>query len=145
MTPEKPRILVCDDESHIVHVVSLKLRNAGYDVATASDGQAGLEAALAQPPDLLITDYQMPRMTGVELVSELRRRDEWQDLPVIMLTARGFRLDPIEVRRTRIAEVVSKPFSPRDLLARVQALLPERSPEPAESESDLGRGENTES
>lgn len=119
----KPLILVCDDESHIVHVVSLKLRNAGYDVVTAEDGVEGLERAKQQPPNLLITDYQMPRMNGVELCAAFRREPTLASIPALMLTARGFRLDPLEVRQARIADVLSKPFSPREVLRRVQELL----------------------
>ncbi|MEM1027092.1 MAG: response regulator [Planctomycetota bacterium] len=120
---EKPLILVCDDESHIVHVVSLKLRNAGYEVMTAQDGVEGLEIAKQRTPDLLITDFQMPRMNGVELCAAFREDAQLNQVPAMMLTARGFRLDPIEVRQARIAEVLSKPFSPREVLARVQELL----------------------
>jgi two-component system alkaline phosphatase synthesis response regulator PhoP len=116
-------ILVCDDESHILHVVSLKLRNAGFEVMTAEDGAEGLEKARERKPDLLITDYQMPRMNGVELCTALRSEATLQDVPAIMLTARGFRLDPLEVRSARISEVISKPFSPREVLGRVRALL----------------------
>ncbi len=118
-----PLILICDDESHIVHVVSLKLRNAGYEVLTAPDGQEGLELALQHRPDLLITDYQMPFLTGVELCAALREHESTRDIPALMLTARGFRLDPIETRRARIDDIMSKPFSPRELLTHVQKLL----------------------
>ncbi len=120
---EKPLILVCDDESHILHVVSLKLRNAGYEVVTAEDGVEALELAKQRPPHLLITDYQMPRMNGVELCAAFREDPVLAAIPAMMLTARGFRLDPLEVRRARISEVLSKPFSPRDVLGRVQTLL----------------------
>ncbi len=120
---EQPLILVCDDESHILHVVSLKLRNAGYTVLTAEDGVEGLELARQHRPNLIITDYQMPRMNGVELCAALRQDDQLKSIPALMLTARGFRLDPIEVRQARIADVLSKPFSPREVLSRVQELL----------------------
>ena len=127
---DKPLILVCDDESHIVHVVSLKLRNAGYEVETAEDGAEGLEIAKRRKPSMIITDYQMPRMNGVELCAALREDPELADIPALMLTARGFRLDPLEVRRARIADVLSKPFSPREVLSRVQELLANRPAAP---------------
>ncbi|MEM1097685.1 MAG: response regulator [Planctomycetota bacterium] len=132
---DKPLILVCDDESHIVHVVSLKLRNAGYEVVTAQDGAEGLEIARQRTPDLLITDYQMPRMNGVELCAAFREDNTLAKVPAIMLTARGFRLDPLEVRQARIAEVLSKPFSPREVLARVQELLTKEDEETGSDES----------
>ncbi|MEM8783519.1 MAG: response regulator [Planctomycetota bacterium] len=134
---DKPLVLVCDDESHIVHVVSLKLRNAGYEVQTAQDGAEGLELARQRTPDLLITDYQMPRMNGVELCAAFREDAALAKVPAMMLTARGFRLDPLEVRRARIAEVLSKPFSPREVLSKVQELLAANRPDQPEDEAAI--------
>src|SRR4051812_6939287 len=88
------RILVADDESHILHVVSLKLRNAGYAVLTARDGQEALEIAQAEHPDLLITDYHMPGLSGLELCKKLKRDPATESIPTIMLTARGYHLEP---------------------------------------------------
>jgi len=119
----KPLILVADDEAHIVHVVSLKLRNAGYEVITAADGQEALELAQEERPDLVITDYQMPNLSGLELCAKLRADDATRDIPALMLTARGFSLNEEDLARTSIADVVSKPFSPREILTRVQDLL----------------------
>lgn len=121
-----PLILVVDDESHILHVVSLKLQNAGYRVTTAEDGEEGLAVALDQNPDLIITDYQMPFMTGLELASELKQHEATRSTPVLMLTARGFRLAEHLLTRTNIVSVLSKPFSPREVLERVQELLADR-------------------
>lgn len=118
-----PRILVVDDETHITHVVSLKLRNAGYDVTTAADGEEALERALSEHPDLVITDLQMPYMSGLELCVRLREHPSTRDLPAIMLTARGHALDEDELAKTNIREVMSKPFSPRQILESVQSLL----------------------
>jgi len=123
MPADKPRILLADDEAHILHVVSLKLRNAGYEVMTAADGQEALELARAERPDLVITDYQMPQLTGLELCAELRAEEATRDIPALMLTARGFSLTDEDLARTNIAEVISKPFSPRAILTRVQELL----------------------
>jgi two-component system, OmpR family, alkaline phosphatase synthesis response regulator PhoP len=119
----QPRILVADDEPHITHVVSLKLTNAGYDVRTAADGEEALELALGDPPDLLITDLQMPYMSGLELATSLKSDPRTADIPVLMLTARGFSIPRDEIERTNIAEVLSKPFSPKEVLAKVQSLL----------------------
>jgi len=117
------KILVVDDEAHITHVVSLKLRNAGYDVRTAADGEEALEAALSDTPHLIITDLQMPYMSGIELCKELYRHDAARDIPVIVLTARGLGLAPEDLADTNIRSVLSKPFSPRQTLDRVQELL----------------------
>jgi CheY-like chemotaxis protein len=123
MTQDKPLILVVDDETHILHVVSLKLANAGYDVITAEDGEEGLEVALERQPDLVITDYQMPFMTGLELCVKLKQDSRTAQTPALMLTARGFSLSGDALGQTNIAAVLSKPFSPREILSKVQELL----------------------
>ena len=116
-------ILVADDESHILHVVSLKLRNAGYRVVTARDGQEALELAQQEHPDLLITDYHMPQLSGLELCQRLQRDTATQKIPAIMLTARGYHLEPHDTEQSGILRMLSKPFSPRHLLATVNELL----------------------
>lgn len=120
---EKSTILVVDDESHILHVVSLKLRNAGYEVHTAADGEEGFDVAQQVHPDLIITDFQMPFMNGLELCQKLKATPDTSRIPALMLTARGFNLDNDEVTATNICGVLSKPFSPREVLARVQEVL----------------------
>ena len=117
------RILVADDEAHILHVVSMKLRNAGYEVITAVDGEEALELCASEVPDLIITDYQMPFMSGLELCKEIRTRDELKGIPAIMLTARGFDIDAQEMIDAGIAAVLAKPFSPRKVLEQVNELL----------------------
>jgi two-component system alkaline phosphatase synthesis response regulator PhoP len=117
------RILVVDDEAHIQHVLSLKLRNAGYEVLTASDGEEGLHVATAASPDLVITDLQMPYMTGTDLCRAFAAREDTRDIPVIILTARGYALSDDDLAYGNIKEVVSKPFSPRLLIQMVQSLL----------------------
>ncbi len=119
------RILVADDEAHILHVLSMKLRNAGYEVITAADGEEALELCLAEPPDLVITDYQMPVLSGLELCKEMRRRAELKDVPALMLTAREFDIEAGEMVGAGIAAVFAKPFSPRKMLERVNELLNE--------------------
>ena len=123
MSDGKTKILVVDDEAHILHVVSMKLRNAGYEVITAEDGEEGLESALQHKPDLIITDYQMPFMTGLELCTKLKEHEATRSTPALMLTARGFGLAPEYLDKTNIAGVLSKPFSPREILGRVQELV----------------------
>jgi len=119
------KILVADDESHILHVVSLKLRNAGYEVVTASDGQEALEMAHSEHPDLLITDYHMPQLSGLELCQKLKQDPSTAKIPAIMLTARGYQLDPNDTEQSGILRMLSKPFSPRQLLATVNEVLQE--------------------
>ncbi len=120
---DPPLILVIDDEAHILHVVTLKLQHAGYRVITAEDGEEGLAAALEHRPDLILTDYQMPFMTGLELCVKLKEYEQTRATPALMLTARGFSLDQENVDQTNIVGVLTKPFSPREVLARVQELI----------------------
>jgi CheY-like chemotaxis protein len=116
-------ILVADDESHILNVVSLKLTNAGFTVFTAVDGQEALELATAHRPDLLITDYHMPQLSGLELCQRLRQNPSTSAIPTIMLTARGYSLEASDTEQNGIHRMLSKPFSPRQLLATVNEML----------------------
>ena len=116
-------ILVADDESHILHVVSLKLKNAGYRVLTARDGQEALEIAQQEKPDLLITDYHMPQLSGIELCRKLKLDPATSSIPAIMLTARGYELEPADTEQSGILRMLSKPFSPRHLLSTVEEVL----------------------
>ena len=118
-------ILVADDESHILNVVSLKLRNAGYRVLTANDGQEALELAQQERPDLLITDYHMPMLSGLELCRRLKQDPATTSIPAIMLTARGYHLEPHDTADSGIRRMLSKPFSPRHLLATVNEVIGE--------------------
>lgn len=121
MNSVAPLILVVDDETHILYVVSVKLRDAGYRVLTASDGKEGLALALERVPDLVITDYQMPYMTGIELCRKLKENPSTSATPALMLTARGFSIPKNDIQ-TNITAVIAKPFSPRDILTWVQKL-----------------------
>lgn len=116
-------ILVADDETHILNVVSLKLRNAGFRVLTAHDGQEALDLAIAERPDLLITDYHMPQLSGLELCRRLKQDAATQAIPKIMLTARGYHLEAQDTEQSGILRMLSKPFSPRHLLATVHEVL----------------------
>ncbi|GMU24929.1 MAG: hypothetical protein AMXMBFR13_50000 [Phycisphaerae bacterium] len=120
---DRKTILVADDETHILNVLSLKLSNAGYRVLPAEDGAEALNLALSEHPDVIITDYQMPRMSGLELCSRLRSHPSTSDIPAILLTARGFSISPQEMAQVNIRSVMSKPFSPREVLSRVQVVL----------------------
>lgn len=118
------RVHVCDDEPHIVLAVSLKFSKAGFQVTTANDGQAAWESIQADPPQLLITDLQMPRLDGLALIKRLRAQPEFHDLPVILLTAKGFELEEDELRNDfGVNHVRCKPFSPRELVALANSLL----------------------
>jgi two-component system alkaline phosphatase synthesis response regulator PhoP len=119
-------VLVVDDEIHIVHVVAIKLRNNGYEVVSADNGAEALELALKEKPDIIVTDYQMPIMTGLELVENLRRHEETKDIPVIMLTARSFAIEQEQQDALQISGCLSKPFSPKELLGNIEDVLYQR-------------------
>lgn len=123
MARKQPLILVVDDESHILHVVNLKLSKAGYEIITAEDGEEGLEMAIEHRPDLVITDYQMPFMTGLELCMQMKQKPETEKTPALMLTARGFSIASEYLEQTNIHGVISKPFSPREVLSHVRELI----------------------
>ena len=114
------KILVVDDEPSITNLVSAYLKPEGFEVFTASDGNAGLKAARAFKPDLIILDVMLPGMDGIELLSRLRRES---DVYVIMLTARTEETDKIVGLSVGADDYVTKPFSPRELVARVKAAL----------------------
>ena len=116
-------VLVADDETHILHVVSLKLQNAGYRVVTARDGREALELAQHEKPDLIITDYHMPELSGLELCRRLKETEQTSSIPAIMLTARGYSLEPADTEKSGVLKMLSKPFSPRQLLATVNEIL----------------------
>lgn len=117
------RILVVDDESHILHVLSLKLRNSGFIVDTAVDGEDALHQLASTQPDLVITDLQMPYVNGVELCRSLLGDPATADIPVIILTARGYALGSEAAILSNVQKVVSKPFSPRTILEQVRRVL----------------------
>ena len=114
------KILVVDDEPSITNLVSAYLKPEGYEVFVASDGNAGLKAARVFKPDLVILDVMLPGMDGIELLSRLRRESE---VYVIMLTARTEETDKIVGLSVGADDYVTKPFSPRELVARVEAAL----------------------
>ena len=121
--PNAATVLVADDESHILNVVSMKLRRGGYEVVTASDGAEALELARGPSrPALVLTDFNMPRMNGLELCRALAATDGWS-APAVLLTAQDGGLDAEELRAAGVVEVVNKPFSPRALLAVADRLL----------------------
>ena len=117
--------MVVDDEIHIVQVVAIKLRNNGFDVTTAGNGQEALDLVSKEKPDLIITDFQMPVMSGLELIENLRSTPETSDIPVMMLTARGFAIEDEKRIDLNISACLSKPFSPREILQNVEKVLAE--------------------
>jgi two-component system phosphate regulon response regulator PhoB len=108
--------------------MGLVLRDAGFTVRTASHGRMAFEMAAQDPPDLVVTDFQMPLMNGLELATKLREHEATADVPVIMLTSRSHRLDDEEMALTRIVKLLPKPFSPREVTQEVARVLEPASP-----------------
>ena len=123
MSENKLKVLIVDDEVHILHVIALKLRNARYEVITSQDGRDALELAQVELPDLIITDYQMPHLSGLELCQRLRQIPSTRNIPAVMLTARGFSLDEAAMAAAGIKMCINKPFAPRELLRLVDEIL----------------------
>lgn len=121
MTEKK--VLVVDDEIHIVHVVAIKLRNNGFEVISADNGAKAFELACEQKPDVIVTDFQMPVMNGLELVEKLRQCEQTKDTPVILLTARNFAITQQQQEDLKISQCLSKPFSPKELLGNIEDIM----------------------
>jgi len=120
---EKTRILVADDDQDILELVVFKLAQAGFDTVAVTDGTAALAAIEADPPRLAILDIMMPGMSGIDVLRSVRANDAISDLDVILLTARARDTDVDTGYATGANDYVIKPFSPRELLHRVNAVL----------------------
>lgn len=117
-------VLLCDDEIAIIRAAEIKLTRAGFRVTCCSDGQEAYEAIQAEKPDLLISDCQMPRMGGLELIRRLREDEATRDLPIMMLTGKGYELPREELQsKYGVIDIIAKPFSPRDVLKLVENLF----------------------
>ncbi len=126
------KILICDDEPHIVEGLRYLLKGPDRAITIASNGKAALDLALSDPPDLLIIDLMMPVMGGLETIAVLRDEDAFTKLPIIILTAKGCEEDNTAAKQLWGAIVVAKPFRPAPLRALVNNLL-EGVPLPANS------------
>ena len=118
--PQTQRVLVIEDDPTVADVVSRYLSREGYSVAVSGDGRAGLRSALESTPDLVVLDLMLPGLSGVEVLAELRKATP---VPVIMLTALSREVDRVSGLEMGADDYVAKPFSPRELTARVKAVL----------------------
>ena len=120
---EKARILLVDDEPGIRTAVQAYLKDEGFDVTTAIDGEDGLQKATQIMPDVVITDVMMPRCDGDELLKKLRSNERLGGTPVIFLTAKGMTLDRTQGYEAGVDDYISKPFNPDELVARVKNVV----------------------
>ena len=119
-----PKILVVEDNRAMCRVISLFLTNSGYDVTSEFDGESGWNTARQQQFDLIITDHQMPRLSGSELCRRLRETSEYKTTPIFMLTAKSMELDQEHLKtELKVVEVFSKPFSPAEIAKAVEQTL----------------------
>ncbi|MBC1500410.1 response regulator transcription factor [Listeria weihenstephanensis] len=115
------KILVVDDESSIVTLLQFNIEKAGFDVVTAEDGRTGYELALSEKPDLIVLDLMLPEMDGIEVCKQLRQ--DKVETPILMLTAKDDELDKIIGLELGADDYLTKPFSPREVVARIKAIL----------------------
>ena len=117
------RILVADDDVDIRELVEFKLSTMGHDVVAVGDGAAAIDACMEQKPDLAVLDMMMPGVSGLDAIRAIRAEPGLADLPVILLTARAQETDVETGFDSGADDYITKPFSPRELASRVQALL----------------------
>ncbi|MBV6457268.1 MAG: Alkaline phosphatase synthesis transcriptional regulatory protein PhoP [Fimbriimonadaceae bacterium] len=122
MSNKPLKILVCDDERHIVRLIQVNLERQGYTVVTAYDGKEGLEKIRAEKPNLVVLDVMMPYMDGFEVLKTLRREPEFEALPVIMLTAKAQDKDVFEGYHYGADMYLTKPFNPMELVTFVKRI-----------------------
>jgi two-component system phosphate regulon response regulator PhoB len=135
---ETTRVLIVEDEPAIVALVTYAVREAGWEVASAHDTAAAWDSICAARPDLVLLDWMLPDQSGLRLLARLRADRDFRDIPVIMLTAKSMEEDKIAGLNTGADDYVTKPFSPRELLARARALLRRKSPHLGESKLTAG-------
>lgn len=124
----EPLVLIAEDEPAIVEMVRYNLEHEGFRVAVALDGDEALLAVAEHKPDLVLLDWMLPHVSGLEICRQLRRGAGTRELPIIMLTARGEEQDRVRGLESGADDYVVKPFSPGELMARIRALLRRSSP-----------------
>jgi two-component system phosphate regulon response regulator PhoB len=134
-----PHILVVEDEDSLATLLQYNLQKEGYDVALAGDGEEALLLVDERLPDLIVLDWMLPKVSGIEVCRRLRQRNETRNLPIIMLTARGEETDRVRGLDTGADDYVVKPFSMTELTARIRAVL--RRLRPGLAEDRVRRGD----
>ena len=135
----EPLILLVEDEQPLVEVIRYNLEREGYRTAVANDGEEALLLMEEEPPDLVILDWMLPKLSGIEVCRQIRQQKHSRRLPVIMLTARGEESDRVRGLDAGADDYVTKPFSPKELNARVRAIL--RRTRPADADERLSYGD----
>lgn len=128
----KPHLLIVEDEAALVELLRYNFEKEGFRVSVATDGEAALVAVAEARPDLVVLDWMLPHVSGLEVCRQIRRKADTRDLPVILLTARGEESDRIRGLEVGADDYVAKPFSPSELIARVRAVLRRSKPSTAQ-------------
>ena len=123
LEPQMEHILIVEDEVDIASLISFNLERAGYTVDMVHDGREGLEKILKDQPDLVILDLMLPGMDGFQILKELQRDTRTHSIPVLMLTAKSQTEDRIKGLESGVDDYLTKPFSPKELILRVQAIM----------------------
>ena len=123
------KILVVEDEPAMVELLRYNLESEGFDVASAHDGDEAILAIEEEQPDMVLLDWMLPKVSGIEICRRLRRDQKHSNLPVIMITARGEEADRVRGLDVGADDYVAKPFSPAELMARIRAVLRRRNPD----------------
>jgi two-component system phosphate regulon response regulator PhoB len=134
----KPTVLVAEDESALVTLLRYNLEREGYRVVEATDGEEALLLASEEKPDLVLLDWMLPQLSGIEVCRRLRARPESRNVPILMLTARGEEADRVRGLNTGADDYITKPFSMTELLARLRAVLRRIRPSLAEDTVKVG-------
>jgi two-component system phosphate regulon response regulator PhoB len=134
----KPTVLVAEDESALVTLLRYNLEREGYRVLDTQDGEEALLIASEEKPDVIILDWMMPQLSGIEVCRRLRQRQETRNVPILMLTARGEETDRIRGLDTGADDYITKPFSMTELLARLRAVMRRIRPGLAEDTIKIG-------
>lgn len=135
------KILVIDDEEDILELVDFNLSRNGFQVLSASDGEEALEVAKSDTPDLIILDLMLPGIDGLEVCRLLKRDDKTAHIPIVMLTAKGEEADVVTGLELGADDYVTKPFSPKVLVARVRAVLRRKAQEPIDEGTVINSGD----
>lgn len=138
MTKIRETVLVVEDEKNILELVKYNLEQEGYRVLTANRGDLGLDLALKQKPDLVILDLMLPEIDGIEICKTLKQNEKTFSIPIIMLTAKGQEADRVVGLELGADDYVTKPFSPRELMARVKAVLRRMQEKPKKETVKIG-------
>lgn len=138
MAADKTTVLIVEDEPAIIELVTFSLRDAGWNVCSVQNVAAAWEFISKRTPQLILLDWMLPDQTGLRLLSRIRSDRDFKDIPVIMLTAKSMEEDKLAGLDTGADDYVTKPFSPKELLARSRALLRRKSPEHAQEAMKAG-------